>query len=83
MYNILEGKAEQHRVVCDDADPATGFVLVPDIKWDGQDVGSMYLLAIARRRGILSLRELRMEHVPMLRNILNRGKVCILDTCNQ
>jgi len=76
VYNILEGKAEQDRVAYDNKDSATGFVLVPDMKWDGKDMDSLYLLAIARQRGILSIRELREGHIPMLKNILDQGKVC-------
>ena len=38
VYNILEGRAEQNRVVFDDPDPENGFVLVPDLKWDQKEV---------------------------------------------
>ncbi len=48
---------------------------MPDIKWDCKDLESLYLLAIVRRRGVLSIRELRPEHVSMLRNVLDKGKV--------
>ena len=78
VRNILDGKAEQDRVLYDDTDSEAGFVLVPDMKWDGKDLDSLYLLAIARKEGLLSLRELREEHIPLLRNILVKGKVCWL-----
>ena len=76
MYNILDGKAEQDRVIYEDPDPDTGFVLLPDIKWDQNQVDNLYVLAIARKRGIVSMRALTQEHLPMLRKILARGKVC-------
>lgn len=76
MFNILDGKAEVERVIYKDVDPDTGFVLVPDLKWDGKELENLYVLAIARKRGILSLRELKGEHLPLLRNILTSGKVC-------
>ena len=75
MYNILEGRSEVERVVYQDLDPEVGFVLVPDLKWDQKALENLYVLAIARQRGVLSLREIRDTHLPMLRNILNRGKV--------
>jgi hypothetical protein len=34
VYNILDGVKEADRVVHLDKDPETGFVLVPDLKWD-------------------------------------------------
>jgi m7GpppX diphosphatase len=34
VYNILDGVKEAERVVHLDKDPETGFVLVPDLKWD-------------------------------------------------
>ena len=52
-----------------------GFVLVPDLKWDQKEMENLYVLAIARKRGILSMREIRKEHLPMLQNILDKGKV--------
>ena len=58
-----------------DPDPENGFLLLPDMKWDQKDRESLYLLAIARRRGILSMRELTAEHLPLLKNILRKGKV--------
>ena len=75
VFNILDGKAEQDRVIFSDPDPETGFVLVPDFKWDQKELQNLYLLAIVRKRGILSLRELGAEHLPLLRNMLSKGQV--------
>lgn len=75
MFNILNGKSEVERVIFRDDDPETGFVLVPDLKWDQKELENLYVLAIVKRRGILTLRDLRAEHLPMLRNILDTGKV--------
>ena len=83
VYNILDGKAEKDRVIYQDPDPEIGFVLLPDFKWDQSELENLHMIAIARRRGIYSVRELRLEHVSMLRNILTRGKVCSLfHTCD-
>ena len=75
MYNILEKKAEVERVVFEDNDPETGFVLLPDLKWDQKQIENLYLVAIGRRRGIKSLRDLNRSHLPLLRNILLKGQV--------
>ena len=77
MYNILDGKAETDRVVYSDPDPLTGFVLLPDMKWDRSDLQNLYMLAIVRRRDLFSLRDLTTEHLPLLKNILTKGKVSI------
>ncbi|XP_054284491.1 m7GpppX diphosphatase-like [Macrosteles quadrilineatus] len=79
VYNILDGSAEVDRVVLEDKDPNTGFVLLPDLKWDGKQTDSLYLLAIVRPRGILSLRDLRNEHLPLLINIRDKCLAVILE----
>ena len=75
VYNILEVRAEAERVLHSDPHPATGFVLLPDLKWDQSDRSNLYVLALVRCRGVLSMRELTGEHLPLLRNVLHRGKV--------
>ena len=64
-------------MIYQDLDPETGFVLVPDLKWDQKETENLYVLAIVRRRGILSLRELRPDHLTLLRKVLEKGKVCM------
>lgn len=44
------------RIIFDDADPKNGFVLAPDLKWDGTNLANLYVLAIIRRKGIKSVR---------------------------
>ncbi|XP_069470293.1 m7GpppX diphosphatase isoform X2 [Ambystoma mexicanum] len=34
VYNILEKRAEADRIVHENPDPANGFILLPDFKWD-------------------------------------------------
>lgn len=75
VHNVLDGKAETDRVIFSDPDPEVGFMLLPDMKWDRSDSQNLYILALARRRGILSLRELNQTHLPLLKNILTKGKV--------
>lgn len=75
MNNILEKKRETDRILFEDPDPETGFILVPDMKWNRTDLESLYLVAIIHKRNIGSIRDLTAEHLPLLRNILNKGKV--------
>lgn len=82
VYNILEGRAEAERVIYNDPDPLKGFVLLPDMKWDQSDVKSLYMLAIVRRKGLTCMRELSYEHLPLLKNVLEAGKVSE-QTCPQ
>ncbi|XP_037077427.1 m7GpppX diphosphatase-like [Pollicipes pollicipes] len=77
VYNILEHRSEAGRIVCEDTAPETGFVLLPDLKWDGRTLETLYLVAIVRRRDLRSLRDLRAEHLPLLRNIWTKGTEAI------
>ncbi|XP_041378145.1 m7GpppX diphosphatase-like [Gigantopelta aegis] len=79
VYNILEKKTEADRIVFEDSDPENGFLLLPDMKWDRKDLDSLYLVAIANRRRMKSLRDLDESSLPLLRNILKKGKLAIKD----
>ncbi|XP_036451507.1 m7GpppX diphosphatase [Colossoma macropomum] len=73
VYNILEKKAEADRIVFEDPDPNVGFVLLPDFKWDQKQLDDLYLIAIAHRRDIKSLRDLTSDDLPLLKNIQKKG----------
>ncbi|KAJ2774243.1 hypothetical protein IWQ57_000911 [Coemansia nantahalensis] len=75
VENILDKRVEAERIVYEDPDRETGFVILPDLKWDTADAASMYLVAIVHRRGIRSLRDLTAAHLPLLKNI--RAKAAI------
>ncbi|NWZ13068.1 DCPS diphosphatase, partial [Agelaius phoeniceus] len=77
VYNILEKKAEADRIVHENPDPSNGFVLVPDLKWNQNQLDDLYLIALVHRREIKSLRDLTAEHLPLLRNVLQEGKEAI------
>ncbi|XP_017044213.1 m7GpppX diphosphatase [Drosophila ficusphila] len=77
VYNILEHKQEKERIVFEDKDPETGFILLPDLKWDGRNVETLYLLGIVRKHDIKSLRDLTGSHLDLLRNLRKSSKDAI------
>ncbi|XP_078054944.1 m7GpppX diphosphatase isoform X1 [Mustelus asterias] len=77
VYNILDNKAEVERIIYENPDPQDGFVLIPDLKWNQKQVDDLYLIAICKRHGVKSVRDLTAEHLPMLQNILKEGQVAI------
>lgn len=79
VYNILDHKKEVDRIVFEDPDDEQGFVLLPDLKWDGKTPETLYCLAITRKRGIKSLRDLNGSHLELLKNVLKKGQTAILE----
>ncbi|KAJ8302032.1 hypothetical protein KUTeg_021019 [Tegillarca granosa] len=74
VYNILDKKCESDRIVFEDCSSEdTGFILLPDMKWDRKDINSLYLQAIVHKHGIKSLRDLDQSHLPLLKNILKKS----------
>jgi len=69
VYNVLEHKKEVERIIFEDPDPETGFILAPDFKWSQESMSDLYCLAIIHKRDIKSLRDLNPSHLPLLKNI--------------
>ncbi len=61
------------RIIFEDEDKTEGFVLLPDMKWDGQTVENLYLLGIVHARGIGSLRDLTAKHISLLKNVRDKS----------
>ncbi|KAJ1935421.1 hypothetical protein FBU59_005391, partial [Linderina macrospora] len=80
VYNILDGTSESDRVVVADDDEENGFVVLPDFKWDGVALDSLYLVVIVRRRDIRSLRDLGSQHLPLLKNIRDKVEAAVEKT---
>ncbi|VBB17837.1 m7GpppX diphosphatase [Yasminevirus sp. GU-2018] len=68
MYNILDGVAEKDSVVHRD----DNFVLMNDYTWDKQYREQLHLLAIVTDRSLMSVRDIRRKHLPMMREIVDR-----------
>lgn len=77
VYNILEKKAEVERLIFEDPDPDVGFMLHPDLKWDQLQNKQLYCLALVHRRDLASVRDLRPEHLDLLRNIRDKAAKAI------
>ena len=44
VYNVLEHKKEADRIIYENTDPNVGFILAPDFKWSGKQVGRKMLV---------------------------------------
>ena len=73
IYNILNHKKESETIVFEDTDCDDGFVLLPDYKWNGKQLEDLYLVALTVRRDVRSIRDLKEEHLPLLRNMWENG----------
>ncbi|KAH8117217.1 scavenger mRNA decapping enzyme [Phellopilus nigrolimitatus] len=69
VEDILSGVSEGDKILYEDVSPTSGFVLLPDMKWDLTNVSTLYLVALTHTHTIRSLRDLRGEHLPMLKSI--------------
>ncbi|VDK19286.1 unnamed protein product [Anisakis simplex] len=73
VYNFLDHKCEADRVIYEDSDPYNGFMLAPDLKWSGEQIESLYLIAIVKRKGIKSIRDLTANDLPLLEGIRDKS----------
>eukprot|EP00455_Lapot_gusevi_P047300 TRINITY_DN6370_c0_g2_i4.p1 TRINITY_DN6370_c0_g2~~TRINITY_DN6370_c0_g2_i4.p1 ORF type:complete len:324 (-),score=74.95 TRINITY_DN6370_c0_g2_i4:154-1125(-) len=73
VYNILEGTSEQDLVLVRDEDPNTGFVMITNPDWKDGNLNSLRCLALSLARDLRSVRDLTAAHVPLLRNIQQKG----------
>lgn len=80
VHNILYNGYESERVVFtnyDENDPKSGFVILPDMKWDGVNMDALYLVAIVYRDDIKSIRDLKPEHIEWLTDIKNNIRAVV------
>lgn len=74
VYNILDKKKEADTILFERQDNSEGFIILPDLKWDQKTLSSLYLVAIVHDRSLRSMRDLKKEHVPLLRSIMQEGQ---------
>ena len=84
IYNIIEGKKEQERLLVN----TDAFIINIDTKWRShpdtfttprkewyqhKSVEDLYCLGIIKQRDIATIRDLTVEHVPVLRSMKDAG----------
>ncbi|KAG0140666.1 hypothetical protein CROQUDRAFT_343663 [Cronartium quercuum f. sp. fusiforme G11] len=77
LRNILSHETETEKIVYEDSSPDTGFILIPDLKWDQENLSTLYLLAIVKDSRIRSLRDINLSHLPLLQSIHFNGTKAI------
>lgn len=80
VSNILYEGAEAERVVYKDFsedNKRDGFLILPDMKWDGLNLESLYLVAIVYRDDIKSIRDLKPSDREWLITINNKIKTTV------
>jgi len=73
VYNILDHKTESERIIYEDEDEESGYILLPDLKWDTHQIEDLHVIAIVNNRNITSIRDLTATHLPLLKKIMNKG----------
>lgn len=81
VNNILDGSAEADRVIYHDHDPESGFVILPDMKWDGSNE-TLYWVAISMQSNILSLRSLNSTHLEFLKKLRDTSYKLVKEKAN-
>lgn len=69
VHNILYHGQESESVVHHNEHAVNGYVLLPDMKWDGQSLRNLYLVAIVQRADLASIRDLTGGHVQYLESM--------------
>lgn len=77
VHNILEHKTETERIVFEDECKDNGFILLPDMKWDGKTIENLYLLGIVHQKELGSLRDLNDSHIKLLENMRDKALTTI------
>ena len=79
VHAILNGEKEADRVLYRSGGDE-GFVILPDLKWDGTTLAALYLTAIAQDGSIKSLRDLSRKHLLLLRRIREQAYATTAET---
>jgi hypothetical protein len=71
IYNIIEGKKETERIIHDEQD----FMIIPSFHWNQltDPLQDIHLMAIVKDKTLMSIRDLRQSHIPLLTLIRTIG----------
>jgi m7GpppX diphosphatase len=72
LYEGTEAERVAYREEGDD-----GFVVLPDMKWDGINIEQLYLVLIVNRKDIRSLRDLNNSHSDYLQRLLQKIRAVV------
>lgn len=70
ILNLLDGISEQDRIIYQNQN----FILVKDIKWTTDDINEIHILALPKRRDILSIRDLDGSNINLIKEIDKVGR---------
>lgn len=73
IYDIFDKKSETDKILYEDEDPESGFILLPDYSFDLKNKEDLHLIALSRKRDIFCLRELNARNLKLLKNIESIG----------
>jgi diadenosine tetraphosphate (Ap4A) HIT family hydrolase len=68
VYNILDGIAEQDRILYRDEH----IVIIPNYTWDGKDTQKMHILTFPTNKTLRSIRNLDARHIDLLLHCKNK-----------
>jgi m7GpppX diphosphatase len=68
IYNIIDGKSEQERILLE----TDQFIVVPGSMWDGKAIESLHILVLVKSHDIHNIRYLKSEHIPILESLLEK-----------
>lgn len=68
VYNILEGKAEQDRILHKD----DLILIIPNYTWNYEDKTKMHILTFPFDRKLKTIRDLNSSHIPLLEHCKNK-----------
>lgn len=62
IYNIIDGVAEQDKIVYKDS----SIVIIPTYTWDSINIDKLHILCLPTDKSLRTIRDLRVKHVSML-----------------
>lgn len=65
VYNILDGNAEQDRILYKDEK----IIIIPNYTWDGKEIQKLHILTFPFDRSLKTIRDLNASHILLLEHI--------------
>jgi m7GpppX diphosphatase len=65
IYNIIDGKAEQDKILYRDLN----LIVIPTYTWDSKNIDKLHILCLPTNKNIRTIRDLTSEHIPLLQHM--------------